>query len=473
MRSSSHVVQPSSPIGLLLVVAAVAACNFPRPMDVPGDDASPGDDAPNDASIGDDAPLPDAPPVGLAIRVAGTGDDANDGIAAPVKTLKRAIGLAAANDEVTHIILAAGRYASASGETFPYSVPTNVTLVGPAGGGAILAGSNTEPGIVVGAGTLQDLELEGFSVAVTATGVAHLSKLRIRTGTLAVRAETAARLTIDNLDITGTAAACAKGISLGGAAQAVVAALATRSLGMTLDASGQSSADVANANVSGDRSCTGPVLRTTSSGTFALKDSLVDNGDVGAQFFKVDGQAAPRVTFANAVLRNLKTNAITGGDDVTFTMTGGELSNNARGGFEGGGGFYTFTNVLIQGNATFGIYHIGNSAISPTLPGLKLRGCSVTGTPAAVYLDDGTVADLGTVASPGNNTFLSIQSVGLYIGGSPAPRIDAVGNTWRPRVQGADAAGKYPPSTPPITVPVPSTTSANYAIERAGISLYL
>jgi hypothetical protein len=50
----------------------------------------------------------------VTIRVAPSGDDANDGLTNPVKTLKRAIGLAAAYSQATVIVLASGRYPAAA-----------------------------------------------------------------------------------------------------------------------------------------------------------------------------------------------------------------------------------------------------------------------------------------------------------------------------------------------------------------------
>jgi hypothetical protein len=132
---------------------------------------------------------------GVTIHVSTTGDDANDGLAHPVKTLKHAIGLAAADSQIANIVLASGRYAADNGETFPYTVPASVAIVGPAGGGAILGGTKAEPGLMVDTGRLQDLELEDFAVAVVATGTASLTGVRIRTSAVALRGETTAKLT--------------------------------------------------------------------------------------------------------------------------------------------------------------------------------------------------------------------------------------------------------------------------------------
>jgi hypothetical protein len=235
----------------------------------------------------------------------------------------------------------------------------------------------------------------------------------------------------------------------------------------------QSTASLTRANISGTQTCAGPVIRVTTARTFAMSDSLIDSGDTGIQLFSQSGQPAPQVTITNTIVRNMKGNAMGGGDRVALTMTGGALSNNGRGGFEGGGGEYSFAGVMIQENSIFGIYYIGNSATLPAQQTLKLRGCTVSGQPTALYLDDNTYADLGTTDSPGTNQFLSVQSVGVYIGGGTVPRVDAVGNVWRPDVQGADGNGMYPASTPPATGLVPVTPSKNYAITRTGVSLYL
>src|SRR5262245_43980060 len=89
-------ISPALSISPALLV--VAACGFPRPPDVPDDDSS-------DQST---------------IHVSASGDDSNDGITQPVKTLKRAIGIASGSSQIAKIALASGSYSTASGETFPY-----------------------------------------------------------------------------------------------------------------------------------------------------------------------------------------------------------------------------------------------------------------------------------------------------------------------------------------------------------------
>jgi hypothetical protein len=433
-------------LGLLLTLAA---CGFPKPADVPGDGA------PSDAAAADtattDAPAdaPDDPR--FLLHVSPTGDDANDGIALPVKTLKHALGIAAANKQITKIVLASGRYSGASGETFPYTVPGGVTVAGPAGGGAILAGSKTEPALTVDAGTLDALELEDFAVAIVATGVARVSNVRIRSSAVAVRAETAAELTVDNLDVTGTVAACASGIVLNGAADLTVTTLATRNLSSSLDAKDQSTVHLTGANVAGDPGCMtqgGParyVMSGNTTKTVVLRDSLVDGGSFGLTF----GNA--QVTITNTIVRNMKFDGVDPGSGG-WQMIGGEVSNNGVG-LEGGNPNNSFTNVTFAGTGLV-IYWFGTGSSK-----LVLRGCTLGGL---IQLENAAVADLGTTTSPGNNTFRPSQGVGLEIIGGGAP-VDAVGNTWKPSAQGADAQGHYAPGTS-VQGPIAGASTDNFTV---------
>jgi hypothetical protein len=320
----------------ILLALAVAACEFPKPADVTDDAAgSPSDAAGADAAAVADAP-PDAPDVpGTVLHVSTTGDDGNDGLSQPVKTLKHAIGLAAANPQLVKIIVATGRYSSASGETFPYTVPANLAIVGPAGGGAILTGTKNEPGLTVSTGTLQDVELEDFTVAITATGTARVANTRIRSSMVGIRGETTAKLTVDNVDITGAVGACASGIVLTGAAGLTTTMLATRGLAPAIDARDQSTVTIANANITGVLGCRDSVgnLQNVMTGNttkpFVLTDSLLDGGDYGV------GLAAAPVVVSNTIIRNMRFTSIEGGSGG-LQMTGGELSGGSEGA-EGGG----------------------------------------------------------------------------------------------------------------------------------------
>ncbi len=428
---------------LSVALLLVSACGFPRPADV-GPPSEPSDAA-QDATDAPEQP-------GTVVHVSNTGDDSNDGLTLPVKTLKHAIGIAAANMQITKIVLASGHYATATGETFPYTVPANVTIVGPAGGGAILTGSKTEPGMIVDAGALQDLELEDFTVAVTATGMARVTNIHIRTNMLAVRAETTAKLTVNNLDITGTVAACATGIALVGAADLAATILATRNLGTTLDAEDQSTISITSANITGDSSCTQTVIVAATSKTFMLSESLIDGGADGI-FFAPPANSSQQASITNSILRNVESDALQGSNGVTFRMTGGEISHNGLGGAELFAGSWTFTNVTMKQNSIFAIYQQNGT--------LVMRGCSVTDNGDGVYLLLPVATDLGTVANPGNNILQNNSFQNLDYDSSRI-QVEAVGNTWNPGVQGADNLGRYSPAI--LQGPITHVAGQNYGM---------
>ncbi|HEU0034916.1 MAG TPA: right-handed parallel beta-helix repeat-containing protein [Kofleriaceae bacterium] len=431
-----------------LLLPFAAACGEVKETPDPGADAA---TPPTDSA--------DAP--GTVVLVAPTGSDTSDGLAQPVRTLKRALAIAATNPAITKVTLQAGRYDAPAGETFPYVVPGPLVISGPAGGGAVLAGDGSTAALTLGGATLVDIELEGFTVAITATGGAELTNVHVRDSGTAIRGEAGARLTATALDLTGTASACQHGVELVGDARLDVATLDARGLGTLVTASDTSTVSLAGANVTGEPAC-GVMLDIKTSGALAISDSSFVGGGTGISFL---GAATPtQATLTNTVIRSMKSNGMAG-RTVALVMTGGELSNNARGGFEASGGSWTLTNVAIKQNAVMGIYLQGG-----TSPGnLKLRGCTVTANGTGVYLFDNAFADLGTDADPGANTLQGNFNVGLDVDGfAGAHRIDAVGNVWRPSVQGADAAGKYSVAT--VAGPVDGGSAGNFSI-NSGWSL--
>jgi hypothetical protein len=453
----------------LCLSVAIPACGFPRPPAItddatpagdaaPGSDAVPGSDAATgiDAAASDAAISIDARP-GTTIHVAGTGDDSNDGITAPVKTLKHAIGLAAANDQITGIVLASGRYESAAGETFPYTLPVNIILSGPAGGGAILAGTNTEPGMIVGAGALQDLELESFTVAVTATGTSRLTNLHIRTDMLAIRAESTARLTADNVDITGTVSACAAGIELNGSATLTSSMLATRNLKISVNAKDQSSLALSAANIVGDGACNAPfgVLTVTTPNVFSLANSLLDGGNIGIWF---SGTGNPtQATVKDTTIRNMKASAIAT-TKVTLEVTGGELSN-VTSAIGASGGDIKLTGVAIKHTSDYSVV-LGDGGA------FVMRRCTNTQNASGVYLLGNMAVDLGTDASPGNNVFQNGNATGVEIDAGYPGHVTAVGNTWRPSIQGGVIAGRCAARV--VSGAVVYNGTSNYSVSASG-----
>jgi hypothetical protein len=87
----------------------------------------------------------------------------------------------------------------------------------------------------------------------------------------------------------------------------------------------------------------------------------------------------------------------------------------------------------------------GGSILYPR--NLKVRSSTITGNTSYAFQIYGTPlsVDLGTALSPGGNT---IQNSGTgNLSGITGDAISAVGNTWNPNVQGADANGHFPAAT--------------------------
>jgi hypothetical protein len=320
----------------------------------------------------------------------------------------------------------------------------------------------------VGADASEDTGGGTAGPAITATGSASLKNLRVLTSAVAVQAETAANLTVDNLDITGTAGACSTGIALNGNSTLTASAFATRLLGVSLQAKDHSTAMLMrfNVNATGDPSCTSSILNVSSTGMFMFSDVLIDGGGNGAgiRLGSPSGSGPTQATLNNAIVRNVNDDALNVGN-ATVQMTGGELSHIHGTGFDVVGGKLSLTNVSIVMNSGAAFYS------QDTM--LTMRGCTVANNSQGGDLGVRAVADLGTVMDPGNNVFNN-SGVGLLIeGGNGTQLIQAVGNTWKP-VQGAGSNGKYVLGT---SVPGPincdSPSSGNFCIQVSDESIEL
>lgn len=407
-----------------------SACNFPRP-DL-GDDAGTSDAALADADI----------PPGISIHVAGTGDDANDGIAKPVKTLKHAIGLAAANPDITSIVLASGRYSTSGGETFPYTLPANLVVLGAAGGGTILAGSNAEPGFIIGNGAVRDLELEDFTVALTVTGNADVAAVHVRTKSVAMRASGTGKVAVLDLDIAGASGSCAAGIELSDAAEMTAVNLVTRGLETSVAAKNVSVLHLSKADFTSPHcDYQSAVLIISTSKPVMIEDSSIDGGDNG--LLVSETSPTPLIALSNTNIKNLTKTAVdmrTG----TLTVSGGLFSN------QGAALILSDVDASIAGiTAT---RHAG--AVIQTGDGrFRMRNSTLTENAEGFYISSVMPIDLGKAGDAGGNVFQNgFNTRTLDVEFGVPVHISAVGNTWRPGVQGADAAGHY--ATQTISGPV-------------------
>jgi hypothetical protein len=171
---------------------------------------------------------------------------------------------------------------------------------------------------------------------------------------------------------------------------------------------------------------------------------------------------------------------LSGGSTTSLVIDGASFTGNAAG-------------MRITGSATtaIDINQLSYTGNAPTQAGgtldnqisagnVKIRNSTI-GNNGGVGLLLGNPAgstaslDLGTTASPGNNTLAGNAGVNLYVIVNGTQTINAVGNTWNasvPAVTGVpatDAQGKYPAGT---TVTGPKAHGSNFNI-NTGATLNL
>ncbi|MFT3926139.1 MAG: hypothetical protein QM778_26580 [Myxococcales bacterium] len=129
-------------------------------------------------------------------------------------------------------------------------------------------------------------------------------------------------------------------------------------------------------------------------------------------------------------------------------VTGGEISGNGNANTE---------NEILLSNATY-----PNS--------LKLRGVTLGGNGLghAISVDGSntSVLDLGTAADLGNNTFSNVPASRAVLNLVAPIAGQAIGNTWLPNVQTADAAGHFPAGKT-----IPASTTGQNVTTAAGASV--
>ncbi len=152
------------------------------------------------------------------------------------------------------------------------------------------------------------------------------------------------------------------------------------------------------------------------------------------------------------------------GFGAVVALDGMSLANNGYGIFWAGrtGGSFDVRNTTVTGSSAAGGIGAGIYVYATPSASFKLRASTVSGGAQDGVTFGGFVTmtvDLGTAADPGGNTFTGNAASGLLNGMAPGQTLNAVGNTWAPNVQGADANGRY--STPPAFAPVPKVGPAN------------
>lgn len=419
---------------------------------------------------------PPATPLATYYVDPGSGLDTNPGTAAePLKTLGKALSLVASGQTV---VLEAGTYDEASGESWGYSVPANVTLQA-ASSGVVLASTAGASALQLdGSASLTGLTFQGFVPALMgATGTVAVKDVTFTNDAPAVQASGDVALTLDAATFDGTGS----GVKLLNAATATVTGGSFSGLdGASVAAFDTSAASLDSVQVTGT---TATVVALHQSAVAVLSHCVITNSSPQG----VPNNASLEVSdsgvltldntsvggsdgWAVLALDPTTTVAITGGtfsgnnntaieSSGTLSIDGATVSNNAGSGIVAANGSLSVTNTTVSGHPYVGI------SVATGVP-VTMRGSSLLSNAGGILLVglDGQT-DLGTAASPGGNTFQNGTSQVGVTSFRTFHTVSAVGNTWIPNVQGADGSGHY--GSQLVTGAV---TGANYTLP-SGASL--
>lgn len=171
---------------------------------------------------------------------------------------------------------------------------------------------------------------------------------------------------------------------------------------------------------------------------------------------------------SSGVVGNLPTN---------LTITGSKIHDNDGLGIDvstSGTGTLTLSNTELYNNGTLAAQIPGAIRVGGSILNVKFRGVNVhnNGGATANYYginiagQAGSSYDLGTLASPGLNTFLGgTGGAALTIQSPPGLTVSAVGNTWIAGVQNANGSGQYAVTSGKLLEvigPVTQPVMANY-----------
>jgi hypothetical protein len=336
-----------------------------------------------------------------AITSAPAGADINLGTAdVPFRTIQRAVAVAGAGDTIQ---LLDGAYDATAGETWSYTLPASLTIVGQSMTGTNLSGPLPAGAIMPGtmaflapAGlTMKTLTLSAFDTAISATGpgAVTLNDVAVNNAlTAAVRADAAGvtvtvtggtlnatqdALLLDDqctscaLDVTN--ASLTGGLMKGHAVEITAKATGSQIVFQTVDVRGDTSVLDATATLS-----------------------------VSASTFNENGsEAESMINFAGRAID------VT---DSSITLSTDNFGINL------GGGTLTLSGVTIQGG-NYGVYQLSGNTKAR---GTKIRDYVFMG----FYLAQGTL-DLGTATEPGDDAFSTGTTgalvFGLYVDGVTRP----------------------------------------------------
>lgn len=174
------------------------------------------------------------------------------------------------------------------------------------------------------------------------------------------------------------------------------------------------------------------------------------------------------------------------GPSPTINVTGGTYSNiTGVNGFNatlfeattGAAGTVNITGATFTNNQNV-VDLSGGGTRSLRVRGSTFTGNSACGAACFTFLlagDAASVFDLGTAADPGANTIQALTGGrGVAVNTNAAVTVNAVGNTWKANVQGANNAGLYVLGTAPCTANSCSVSTgggANYTVTTGALRL--
>ena len=212
--------------------------------------------------------------------------------------------------------------------------------------------------------------------------------------------------------------------------------------------------------------------------TLSATSSVVVSNNLGIFVSELGSTPSSLVlTGTNVGVASNTHGAIACRDACNIDLAGAEISQNATN--DPAAGSNTFHGGIWMGMAakTYQL-KLRNTTIFDNKSTLGSNASSSNNSGVTMAGSAASVFDLGTAASPGNNLIegntSSAQTSGLNVNVATGVTVSAVGNTFAPNVQGANAQGKYQLGTAPCSASscnLTSGTGANYRIVSGTLRL--
>lgn len=408
------------------------------------------------------------------------GSDANPGTQAkPFKTLKKAVSVVSPQHTV---FMMPGEYTKAGGEDWPLTLPAGLTLEATDTGVTLLGGGGLSSGLVLKGNTLKGLQIKHFLLALQAQGgqntLNEVGMEWVGVG-LSVGAATSVNVINSSFSTAGLAINSSGNLSLSGAvfnqvriglslegnsSTVVMSSLFQNAIGgdcsdpaYAVIMENKATLNATNLNVS---NFLGTALWMQNQSQATLSNSLMDKVGDGCNKVMLGLKDSAHLNLNGGSFNNLDALAASvfyAVGNATANITGSHFSRNPGGGSAIGyaasgkllvkqvhiSGFYgavvAYGNVEVDQATITGASGYGLIAMSGSQ--LKLRRSTLSQNGVGVMLL--MPANLGTAADPGQNSFAGNVTAGIKTSNNMVGTIQAVGNTWNPNLQGANAQGKY------------------------------